>query len=768
MSKGSVRFFIHWLFACCILCISLQAFSGIDPADELVQLKKRNQQLIARKEYKAVQYFFGNPSFLSSFNQATIDEANRLLLEFQQRTGTEIYFQLAYWVTTADTGEDVDKGEYNFGDVAKKANVDILVGITKRYILEFKDGKEIGGLFKYQPYVTSNGYNCKFSIADVEEGSFIKDRDTALLYYVKEVIKQVEACLNSIPPPGVSISFQGFISSGATPSFTSSTNTSDPKFQDFAGLPKDLYDELKNNIKALETRLGLKVKAVVSSSPSALASTETATHDLLSNAQREFNTIGENDLVYWMHYDKENGRLYYNVNYPGRFFQPKPEALTREGMMQADINNQLPQIKQTVKDGVDLAAKNKNPELFNPPSKPEIGLGERILKSAKVVREVIADLRTPDVMYKKERFPDWFLNVQLWPPLAGGADAGIDELKSVPELISSATIIFDSDELQKVYDALAKVAADPGQLFESFKEQLKSKADLYTKKDLSEEEQELRLYSVGKDGVVVVITVVASVKAIKDILKKIDDVIKKGKTGKPDGTPADGDGGSGSSKDDSSSGKDDSSDGKTEKPDDTKIDKEVSDKLDNSVDETAKKNIDDGVKNGDYDIEEVEEVTQQAEDLAVKKGKKLTWPEIQALFKRGNDFNAKARIAYGDGNVEIVLKGVGGKAGKRLDTYIPPANGNPGKIISRKATTLSEIQPSTFKNYLNELVTKYPKGAELNSSKFPKGTVLDGDYKLEIPESNRSFFNSSSDFKKILSDFNKEKGLNIEIIYLVE
>jgi len=138
------------------------------------------------------------------------------------------------------------------------------------------------------------------------------------------------------------------------------------------------------------------------------------------------------------------------------------------------------------------------------------------------------------------------------------------------------------------------------------------------------------------------------------------------------------------------------------------------------------------------------------------------------LFKRGNDFNAKGRAKYGDDFVEVVLKGVDGRAGKRLDTYLPPSNGNPGQIISRKATTLSEIQPSTFRNYLNELITKYPKGAELNSSKFTPGTILEGDYKLEIPRSNQSFFEASTEFRNILNDFNKSKGVSIEIIYLVE
>jgi hypothetical protein len=175
------------------------------------------------------------------------------------------------------------------------------------------------------------------------------------------------------------------------------------------------------------------------------------------------------------------------------------------------------------------------------------------------------------------------------------------------------------------------------------------------------------------------------------------------------------------------------------------------------VDETLRRNID-----------ALADPYAALDAIQMSQKSKPTWPEIQALFKRGNDFNAKARIVYGDGNVEIVLKGIDGKAGKRLDIYITPVNGSPGKIISRKATTLSEIQPNTFKNYLNELITKYPKGAELNSSKFPPATILDGDYKLQIPESNRSFFESSDEFKKVLSDFNKEKGVDIEVIYLAE
>lgn len=138
-------------------------------------------------------------------------------------------------------------------------------------------------------------------------------------------------------------------------------------------------------------------------------------------------------------------------------------------------------------------------------------------------------------------------------------------------------------------------------------------------------------------------------------------------------------------------------------------------------------------------------------DAAEVVGKtKPTWPELMALFKRGNDFNEKARDLY-EYN-EIVLKN-----GKRLDSYIPGE-----AIISRKATTLSEIKLSTFEGYLKELTTKYKKGEELNSSKLPKGETLDGAYKLEIPSSNKDFYESSAAMKELAEKY------NVEVIFLDE
>jgi len=168
------------------------------------------------------------------------------------------------------------------------------------------------------------------------------------------------------------------------------------------------------------------------------------------------------------------------------------------------------------------------------------------------------------------------------------------------------------------------------------------------------------------------------------------------------------------------------------------------------VDVTIRRNID-----ALADLDAVEDALQAVQKI------KPTWPEIQALFKRGNDFNKKGRVKYIFN--EIVLQGVNGKVGKRLDSYLPEK-----EIISRKATTLSDVQASTFEGYLRELITKYKKGSPINSSKLPPNTILNGDYFLEIPTSNKTFFESSAEYQKILSDFNTSNNVDIKIKYLDE
>uniref|UniRef100_UPI0028A80054 hypothetical protein n=1 Tax=Chishuiella sp. TaxID=1969467 RepID=UPI0028A80054 len=192
-----------------------------------------------------------------------------------------------------------------------------------------------------------------------------------------------------------------------------------------------------------------------------------------------------------------------------------------------------------------------------------------------------------------------------------------------------------------------------------------------------------------------------------------------------------------------------------------KVGKEIISEVDDALvkqidgaDGVAKRELKKAKETGLIDTDVIESGVNELNDIATKKGNKLSWEEIQKFFKRGNDFNRKALTKY-DFN-EIVLEN-----GKRLDSYIP------GKeIISRKATTLSNIKPETFNNYLQELITKYKKGTKINSSKT--SGVLEGDYFLEIPTSNKSFFESSSEFQKVLNDFNKNKSVNIKIKYLDE
>lgn len=59
--------------------------------------------------------------------------------------------------------------------------------------------------------------------------------------------------------------------------------------------------------------------------------------------------------------------------------------------------------------------------------------------------------------------------------------------------------------------------------------------------------------------------------------------------------------------------------------------------------EGAKDLLQEALRKGEIlDNEIVIDVGQEITDLSKKKGRKLTWPEVKALFKRGNDFNKKA------------------------------------------------------------------------------------------------------------------------------
>ncbi len=172
------------------------------------------------------------------------------------------------------------------------------------------------------------------------------------------------------------------------------------------------------------------------------------------------------------------------------------------------------------------------------------------------------------------------------------------------------------------------------------------------------------------------------------------------------------------------------------------------------------------LKNVDEDL--VEDVLVKASEEAIDKGKKLTFKQLRAFWKRGNDFNEKVKkLGVYDANeiwlthpTRVYHKGhkFAGKPRRfRLDSW---DNLGDGKIVSRKATTLSEIKPSTFENYLKEIEFKYPEGSKIANSEI--GDKLYGKKFLEIPESNKTFKNIE-EYKKLA----KEK-YNVEIIFQPE
>jgi hypothetical protein len=150
---------------------------------------------------------------------------------------------------------------------------------------------------------------------------------------------------------------------------------------------------------------------------------------------------------------------------------------------------------------------------------------------------------------------------------------------------------------------------------------------------------------------------------------------------------------------------------------------------------------------------------------------RLDWKEASDYFKynspiaRGNAFNKKAEQLF---NVnELNLKVDGNNV--RVDSYVPPRINSEGKlisegkIISRKATDLEDIDIKTFEGYLKEMKKKYYPGAKIRSDVYPEldGKLLDGKQYLQIPESNKSF-SQLQDYIKLANEN------DIEIIYLSE
>lgn len=130
---------------------------------------------------------------------------------------------------------------------------------------------------------------------------------------------------------------------------------------------------------------------------------------------------------------------------------------------------------------------------------------------------------------------------------------------------------------------------------------------------------------------------------------------------------------------------------------------------------------------------------------------------------RGKNFNKKAEFEYDINELNLVKED---GSFVRVDSYVPASTSPTGEgmIISRKATDLVDIKESTFRGHLQEMLDKYSPGTEIRSNAYPQlnGKTIEGKQYLQIPESNKSFY----DIEKYKSIAKDEYG--IEIIFLAE
>ena len=304
-------------------------------------------------------------------------------------------------------------------------------------------------------------------------------------------------------------------------------------------------------------------------------------------------------------------------------------------------------------------------------------------------------------------------NVRMPALFTGVSDGVIGEVTEFPQLVKLGYDVATKKEVREgLWNSVKNISV------ESIKD---ASVKFYEEKkaNYTSDKHYIVNHTIGQDGVQLA-SIIIGVGGIKSAVKNVDEGVEK-------------------------AGKE--------------IVSEVNDELVKELkgtDNLAKKFIKEGVEKGDLDKEIVENNINEINDIAAKKGKKLSWEEVKALFKRGNDFNKKAKDLYDYNEINLI-------SGKRLDSYIP------GKeIVSRKATTLSEIKPETFEGYLKELTTKYKKGTKIKSPKYSTGAnaidgkILSGEYFLEIPTSNKSFFEGNQKLKELA------KNYSVTIKYLDE
>lgn len=348
------------------------------------------------------------------------------------------------------------------------------------------------------------------------------------------------------------------------------------------------------------------------------------------------------------------------------------------------------------------------------------GEGEFVYQGLDIIEAIIEVKNATLTLCNEAKVPEKYWDESTGPikapTLSGVADGAITELKDIPEMVGFGLQLVTEPETAKgIWRGIKSITPDKVKtmLLGAINEKLEkySKGGNITK------------HEAGKDGVQIAMVVIAGVKSIAQNGKNIAELA--------------------GAVDDLANLADDA----------RKL-------IDDAIEEGAGKQLVKESKEAITDAITMEKMALDLADEASKKGRKLTWHEVKALFKRGNDFNRKGYLRYPNNEVTIDRMIDGVKKSFRVDSYI---DGN--SIISRKATDLANIKQSTFEGYLSELTKKYSPGATIRSPGNPSvnGKILSGSLKLEIPSSNKNF-PLLEQYKQIAAN----KTPSIEIVFLDE
>ena len=314
------------------------------------------------------------------------------------------------------------------------------------------------------------------------------------------------------------------------------------------------------------------------------------------------------------------------------------------------------------------------------------------------------------------------------PTLSGVGNGAIAELKDIPELVGfGLEIATDPEKAKATWSGIKSIT--PAKVKKMLLGAASEKLAKYTAGGNTMK------HEAGKDGVQMAMFVVGAVKSIGTNASKIAELEEV--VAKLDNMA------------------DDVGD--------------VADDLGNAVDELTGKTINKELKDGILDDIDLEKQIDNLVDLVENSGIKATEPLYKANRKRGNDFNTRRQLDYDESEVTVEHptrvytkgKNKGNPKRYRVDSY---SDGR--AIVSRKATDLSKIKKTTFEKHLRELVSKYPEGAKIVTPSKPliNGKTLKGDFILEIPDSNLSFF-KLQEYKDLASKFMYNgKEYNIKIV----